>query len=191
MKESIIENYPSYSINTKGEVFSYKWGRKKKLIQTIARSGYFYISLYDKNNKRKGLLVHRLVAKAFIENTFNYREVNHIDGNKLNNKVENLEWVSPENHRVLTSILKNKRFHDLPIKRVSLDLKEIIHYPSVSQAARLNNIDTSHIFKCLKRPTERTAKNYMWFKKEDEINYYYNKHKKKNNIIYENSTSNK
>ena len=50
-------------------------------------------SLY-KNGKRKNLLVHRLVAMAFLDNPNNYPEVNHIDGNSLNNNVDNLEWCT-------------------------------------------------------------------------------------------------
>lgn len=50
-------------------------------------------SLY-KNGKRKNLLVHRLVAMAFLDNPNNYPEVNHIDGNSLNNNVNNLEWCT-------------------------------------------------------------------------------------------------
>lgn len=52
-----------------------------------------YVMLY-KNGKRKNLIVHRLVARAFIPNPNNYLEVNHIDGNPKNNNVGNLEWCT-------------------------------------------------------------------------------------------------
>lgn len=55
--------------------------------------GYVYVRLY-KDAKGKNIKLHRIVAQAFIENPENKRCVNHIDGNKENNRVENLEWVT-------------------------------------------------------------------------------------------------
>ena len=55
--------------------------------------GYLSVSLC-KNGKQKMRLIHRLVAQAFIENKFNKKEINHINGNKKDNRVENLEWVT-------------------------------------------------------------------------------------------------
>lgn len=57
------------------------------------RAGYFRVNLY-KNGKMKQYLVHRLVALAFIPNPENKEQVNHIDGNKQNNVIENLEWCT-------------------------------------------------------------------------------------------------
>ena len=61
---------------------------------TLAK-GYFQVTLY-KGKKRKCFQVHRLVAGAFIENPGNYPQVNHIDGNKQNNVVDNLEWCDTQ-----------------------------------------------------------------------------------------------
>lgn len=55
--------------------------------------GYFQVGLW-KENKGTSFYIHRLVAESFIPNPNNLKEVNHIDGNRLNNFVENLEWVS-------------------------------------------------------------------------------------------------
>lgn len=58
-----------------------------------AGAGYAYVTL-SKNEKRHKVAVHRIVAETFIPNDDNLDEVNHIDGDKANNSVENLEWVS-------------------------------------------------------------------------------------------------
>lgn len=80
-----------YAINEKGEVKNLKTG--KLLTGDINNAGYFRVCLYDKPNKKK-FFRHRLVAELFLENPNNLSEVNHIDGDKSNNMVENLEWSS-------------------------------------------------------------------------------------------------
>lgn len=87
-----IKGYENlYKINNTGEVMSIR--RKKLLSPGITKSGYKFVTL-SKNGKTKHFDVHRLVASTFIEtNDFNL-DVNHKDGNKLNNKVENLEWCT-------------------------------------------------------------------------------------------------
>ncbi len=61
--------------------------------QYVSDTGYYMITI-SKNNKSKPYRVHRLLANNFIENPKKLKEVNHIDGNKLNNDLSNLEWVS-------------------------------------------------------------------------------------------------
>lgn len=66
----------------------------ERIIKQRSNGGYKEVSL-SKNNKGKNLSVHRLVAIHFIPNPYNKKEVNHIDGNKSNNNIHNLEWVTP------------------------------------------------------------------------------------------------
>ena len=68
---------------------------KEKLLTICHNSGtgYDFVCL-RKNDRDKNFSVHRLVAQAFIPNPHNYSDVNHIDGNKQNNSVENLEWCT-------------------------------------------------------------------------------------------------
>lgn len=90
-----IKGFSEYYITEEGEVFSLKSGRLKKISQWAdSRNRYMMVGLIDDNGNRKRLLVHRLVAKAYLENPYNLSDVNHIDKNTKNNRIENLEWVS-------------------------------------------------------------------------------------------------
>jgi len=96
-----VPNFEGYQVNSIGKVRSVDrfCGDRRGVIHGkllkpfINRRGYLEVNLY-KNSKSTTKIIHRLVAKAFIPNDFNKPQVNHIDGNKLNNKVSNLEWMS-------------------------------------------------------------------------------------------------
>ena len=80
-----------YSVSSEGRIRNDETGRIKALDKT--KDGYFKVDLYSEG-KRESHRAHRLVAEAFIPNPDRKPQINHIDGNKLNNNVENLEWVN-------------------------------------------------------------------------------------------------
>lgn len=84
-----IDNYPRYSVSSLGRIRNDYTGRI--LSQCSHRYGYQFVCL-SKNGHRKSLSVHRLVAFAFISNPLSLPSINHIDENKENNCVSNLEW---------------------------------------------------------------------------------------------------
>lgn len=91
MKNLSFVGQPAYAVSLEGKVFSLKSNRFLKSFSDT--SGYQYVECY-KDGKKHRFAVHRLVAMAFIPNPENKKEVNHKDGNKLNNHVDNLEWVT-------------------------------------------------------------------------------------------------
>ena len=106
-----IEGYEHYLVSSWGKVYSVEKARQRylsggRIFEAATRKlrelateetpkGYLRVYLY-KDGKRKHHKVHRLVAHAFIPNPEHKSQVNHIDGNKKNNSVTNLEWVTDE-----------------------------------------------------------------------------------------------
>ena len=78
-----------YQVSSFGRIKNYKRNKIRKL--STNKSGYQFV-IIKLNNITKSLSIHRLVAISFITNSENKKEVNHIDGNKKNNNVNNLEW---------------------------------------------------------------------------------------------------
>lgn len=88
-----IEGYEGkYQVTSWGRVFNVDKQRFVYFEET--EKSYLRVDLFDKDGKRTHHKVHRLVAKAFIPNPLSKPQVNHIDGNKHNNSVTNLEWVT-------------------------------------------------------------------------------------------------
>ena len=81
-----------YSVSREGEVYSHL--RNKILKGGTSGNGYRYVSFMAASGVADARFIHRLVAKTFIPNPEGLPEVNHIDGNKINNHVDNLEWVT-------------------------------------------------------------------------------------------------
>ena len=82
-----------YSVDEDGNVYNVR--RKRKIAQTVMESGYVYVHLFD-GRRRNGKChrLNRIVAEAFIPNPNGYMQVNHINGNKKDNSVKNLEWCN-------------------------------------------------------------------------------------------------
>ena len=84
-----IANY--YYINENLQIINIETGHIKKA--TLGKRGYYYVTLSSKQGRQTKVYLHKIIALAFIKNE-NYEVINHKDGNKLNNNVSNLEFVS-------------------------------------------------------------------------------------------------
>lgn len=118
-----IEGYDGiYKVSNLGKVISTNQDNTGKLL-TGRRTGKGYLSVaLFKKSVRKNQLVHRLVAQTFIPNPENKPQVNHIDEDKTNNRVDNLEWVSAKENANHGS--RNSRIHQN--KAVHYNRKQII-----------------------------------------------------------------
>jgi hypothetical protein len=88
-----VESSPNYKVSNSGSIKNIKTGRILKV--STNNSGYNLVCLSTENKKQTGY-IHRLVAEAFIDTNLDTRTsvVNHIDGDKNNNNIENLEWAT-------------------------------------------------------------------------------------------------
>lgn len=119
-RQLIIDNIEThYQIDNNGTVYNTQ--TQKELIGSIYNTGYKMVRL-TVNGKSKGYAVHRLVAQTFLDNSENLPVVNHKDGDKTNNKVENLEWVTQsQNRRHAIKQLKTGLAHGI---RKKVDISE-------------------------------------------------------------------
>lgn len=90
-----VKGNPRYEASSAGYVRSLKTGRPMK--PSEANSGYLHIKLFD-GRKHHSKAVHRIIAESFSDEPHIGLEVNHIDGNKHNNSLDNLEWCSHSNN---------------------------------------------------------------------------------------------
>lgn len=165
-KKIIIDNViTNYSVNEEGKV---KNDITDKELSPRVQQGYKHVTIYI-NKKPKSCRVHRLVATAFIPNIKNKPYVNHLNGIRSDNRMENLEWVTPsENtqHAVDTGLFKPTR--EKQVVQYSLNGDKIAIYRSISEAARKTNSSVEKIVNCCQF-TRKTHNEYQWRYKEDEV----------------------
>ena len=155
--------FNNYDITKEGVVINLKTNRKYK---GIIKKGYLTFQTRI-NNKYYRWPFHRLLAIKYIPNPNNYPVVNHIDGNKLNNSIDNLEWCSYSHNTkeaVRLGLMNYNNNHGVYKKviQINKDTKEIIKiYNSIKEASKELKIDSSSISKCCKGK-RKTAGNYIW-----------------------------
>lgn len=151
-----IQGYENrYAVSSKGRVMNLKSGRVLKNGSTP--HGYATVCLCKGNGtKPKQITVHRLVAEAFIPNPLNLPEVNHIDEDKRNNDVENIEWVSRSENMRHSAHTKSCR-----INQLSIDGEFIKQWDSAHEIERELGFNQGNIISCCKGK-RKTANGFRW-----------------------------
>lgn len=157
-----IKDYSDYFVTCDGLIFSSRSNKYLKF--NIGSNGYKTVMLFNnEGSKRKS--VHRLVAETFLENPKNLPQVNHKNGNKLDNRLENLEWCTVKynsNHAWENNLHERtrnasrinqkenvKKAWEVTKKKV-IDINSGIIFDSITQAAESKNYELSSLCKKLK-----------------------------------------
>lgn len=175
-----------YQISSQGRIKSFLSG-KWKLRSIKDRSGdYLRINLYKGKGRETTKSVHRLVAEAFIPNPNKYPCINHIDMNKQNNNIENLEWCSyKENNKkareqkpqIIVGIKKyNRETKPKKICQFTLDGAFVSEYINAHEASLGSGVCERNILQVAsktpynsKGSTRKQAGGFVWIFKEEVI----------------------
>ncbi len=141
-----------YEVSNTGKIKSFYFGKTRILSPRKNPLGYLHLVLY-KDKVKKDLRVHRLVASAFIPNPNNKPEVNHIDGDKENNNVDNLEWATRKeniNHSIKTGLCDERiKKRSCPVIAFDMDGNFVGKFSSQTMAAKCLGINNKYISEAL------------------------------------------
>ena len=135
-----LKEYPGYPISDTGIVIGKRTG--KPLVHEVVKGGYLRVNVTDEKGRPKHMLVHRLVAFAFLDNPHNLPFVNHKDENKSNNCANNLEWCDRKyNNNYGTRNQRTAKKHMKPVMNV--DTGEV--FASINDAEKTIETGKCHI----------------------------------------------
>lgn len=153
-----IQDFDNYEISNLGRIRNIK---RNKCLALSLNNGYCQTNLY-KDGKKYPRKVHRLVAQAFIPNPDNLPEVNHINENRADNRVENLEWCDRTyNNNYGNRIEKFIKSVSKPVLQFTLDGIFVEEFLNAKEASIKTNIVKSNICRCC-NGKRLSAGNFKW-----------------------------
>lgn len=183
-----VEGYEKYTVDKNGRIYSLI--SNKYLKPNSNKQGYLSVELFnDKGSKR--LLIHRLVAKAFIPNPLNLPQINHKDENPKNNSVDNLEWCTAKynmNYGIgaikrhknidyskpcfkINAILNGKKVSK-PVMQIDKEGNILNTFISAKEASIVTGVDHSHINHCCNNK-RKTAGGFVWkFERSEDLSQF-------------------
>ncbi len=156
-----IKNYESYMVSDLGRIKSLK-GKKEIILTPSDRNGYLKVSL-SKNSKVKDITIHRLVMETFIPNNENKTQVNHINGIKTDNRLENLEWSNAsENalHAFKLGLRKNEKGDNATYRKVNS--KKVVEIKSIYFNQDINQTKLGEMFNISQSAISYIINNKRW-----------------------------
>jgi hypothetical protein len=174
----IVPNYEKYEASNLGLI---RIAKTKEIRKLQKKNGYYRLNLMNNESKKINVFVHRMIGFAFIPNTNNHPTINHINKNRLDNSVINLEWASqleqnqPENRLAPKQHITGAR----SVNRIDSETDEILQtYESSAEAGRWvvaegltksNRSPASITVVC--RGKQKTAYGFSWSYVQDEVIY--------------------
>lgn len=171
MTKTIIHDNKTFTYIPKGKGFYWICRETSEILSTmrpnsplvlkpsIASSGYYLVGFFTKQD-RINVNIHRCMAEVFLPNTENFTQVNHIDGNKLNNSIENLEWCTPSQNALhaYRNRLSNSSHCSIEVHKYLLDGTYVTSYKSMHEAADKEGVNPSDIHNACNKKTKTAAK---------------------------------
>lgn len=166
-----VVGYENYQISNLGNVRSLNYrgtGKEKILRPGLNSNGYCHVSLW-KDKTKKVMNVHRLVALSFIPNPENKPCIDHINGDRSDNREENLRWCTNKENCNFPLARKNKSQSQInnpkkskTVLQLDINTREVIkEFPSGKEACRQTGISFKSISACCNGKL-KTSGNYFW-----------------------------
>ena len=175
-----------YQISNLGRLKSFRDKTDGKILSNKNKKGDYFSVILRKGDKVKSTRIHRLVAEAFIPNPDNLHQVHHKDGNKQNNCVDNLEWVSEREHHFITrkqnpNVIRglvnyNRFIRPKKIQQYSLNGELLAEYNNGKEAYLKTGVCARNIIQVASKTpynqkgnVRKQAGGYIWKYKEKEV----------------------
>jgi hypothetical protein len=159
-----VPDFSKYEVNSKGYI---RHKTKLNILKPIELNGYLCVRIVNDDNIFKQMLIHRIVALSFLENDDIHKiQVNHKDGNKHNNILDNLEWVTPQENTIHSIDSNLKTSFKREVHLIDLEGNIVFTFKSCIEAEQNTGFSNKHISRYCKEKSIWNKK-FMWKYSED------------------------